>query len=277
LTDGGFIFAGSSDTPNNYDEIMLVRTDAMGDTLWTRQWGTTAFDQPKEIVPTPDGGFILAATKSYMSSYKGFLLKLDATGNEQWMQTYNDYDQDEIHSVKPTLDGGYIIAGEHIPSNSTRSNFWVMKTDQQGNKIQSFELGNGSDYYRGRRILQSNDGSYIAVGQTSVDGLIIKFSPYFGILGMEEFISSQDFSISQNFPNPFSNSTTISWKTKSFGHAVLKIFDFMGREIRVLIDKSLQPGEHKVIFDARGLPAGIYFYQLHTNGKTETKKMLLIK
>ena len=277
LPDGGFIFAGSSDTPNNYDEILLVRIDDRGDTLWTRHWGTTVFDRPEEIVPTPDGGFILAATKSYMSSYKGFLLKLDASGNEQWMQTYNDYDQDEIHSVKPTLDGGFIIAGEHIPSNSTRSNFWVMKTDQQGNKIQSFELGNGSDFSRGRRILQSDDGSYIAVGQTSVDGLIIKLSSSFGALGMEETSNISGFSISQNFPNPFSESTTISWMTKSPGHGVLKIFDFMGREVRVLTDESQRPGEHKVVFDARGLPAGIYFYQLQLNETVEARKMILLK
>lgn len=277
MPDGGFILAGSSDTPTNYDEILLVRVNALGDTLWTRRWGTSVFDHPEEIVPTPDGGFILATRKMYNSNFKGLLIKLDAQGNETWMQSYNDYDEDEIHSVKPTLDGGYIIAGEHIPSNSTRSNFWVMKTDQHGNKIQSFELGDESDFYRGRSIVQCADGSYIAVGQTSTDGLIVKFSPNFGALGIEDPFNTSGFSISQNFPNPFSTSTTISWKTKSYGHAVIKIYDFMGREVRILTDKSLQPGEHKVIFDARGLPAGIYFYQLQVNGRVETKKMILLK
>jgi len=282
LPDGGFILAGSSDTPTNSDEILLVRIDAQGDTLWTRRWGTTAFDRPKEIVPTPDGGFIVAATKSYMSSFKGLLLKLDAAGNEEWMQTYNDYDQDEIHSAKPTLDGGYIIAGEHkISSDPTRINFWVMKTDQQGNKIQSFELAEVSDFYinRGRSVLQCADGSYIAVGQTITDGLIVKFSPNFGALGIEDDFASHsaDLVLNEPFPNPFSNSTTISWTTKSFGHAVIKIYDFLGREVRLLTDESQQPGEHQVIFDATGLPTGIYCYQLQVNGAVETRKMILLK
>lgn len=264
MQDGGFILAGTSDTPYNYDEILLVRIDAQGDTLWTRRWGTTAFDRPYEIVPTPDGGFIVAATKSYNSD-KGILLKLVAAGNEEWMQTYNDYDQDEIHSAKPTLDGGYIIAGEHkISSDPTRINFWVMKTDQQGNKIQSFELAEESDFYinRGRSVLQCADGSYIAVGQTITDGLIVKFSPNFGALGIGDDFNSHpaDLVLNKPFPNPFSNSTKISWKTKSFGHAVIKIFDFMGREARVLADEDQQPGEHQVIFDATGLTAGMYFF-----------------
>jgi hypothetical protein len=275
LSDGGFILAGVSDTPDNYDDILLVRIDAQGDTLWTRRRGTAAFDHPEEVVPTQDGGFILAATKSYMSSYKGFLLKLDANGNEQWMQTYNDYDQDQIHSVSPTLDGGYIIAGEHIPSNSTISNFWVMKTDQQGRRIKSFELGNGSDFFRGRRILQSDDGSYIAVGHTSVDGLIIRFSPFFGALGLEETINISGFSISHNIPNPFRASTVISWKSRMPGHAVIRVFDFTGREIMVLADENQRSGEHKVVFDAMGLAAGIYFYQLNVNGVVESGKMIL--
>jgi len=277
LPSGGFILAGSSNTPDNYDEILLVRVDAQGDTLWTRRWGTTAFDRPEEIVSTPDGGFIVAATKSYMSSYKGFLLKLDAAGNEQWMQTYNDYDQDEIHSVKPTLDGGYIVAGEHVPSNSTKPKFWVMKTDQQGNKIQSFELGNESDFYRGRCILQSDDGSYIAVGQTSTDGLIIKFSPYFGALGIDEPVHLSGFSISQNSPNPFFYSTSISWKNKFSGHVVIKIYDFMGREVSVLADESYETGEHQVIFNAVGLPAGIYTCKVDGGNTHKTIKMILLK
>lgn len=181
-----------------------------------------AFDHPEEVVPTQDGGFILAAAKSYMSSYKGFLLELDANGNEQWMQTYNDYDQDQIHSVSPTPDGGYI-----------------------------------------------------AVGHTSVDGLIIKFSPYFGALGLEETINISGFSISHNIPDTFRASTVISWKSRMPGHAVIRIFDFTGREIMVLADENQRPGEHKVVFDAMGLPAGIYFYQLNVNGVVESGKMIL--
>ncbi len=277
LADGGFALAGSSDTPDNYDEILLTRINSQGDTLWTNRWGTPVFDQAKEILPCHDGGFIVAATKSYMSDYKGILLKLDEQGNEIWMQTYHDYDGDEIHSAKPTLDGGYIIAGEHTPSTSTRSNFWVMKTDQQGNTIKSFELGDGSDFYGGRCILQCEDGSYIAVGYNTAEGLIIKFSPSFGVLGTEEPTNTSASSLNQNIPNPFQNNTSISWRTQRSGHVVVKLFDITGREIKVLTDEYQQPGDHKVTVDVSELPAGSYLYQLRAGNEIETKKMMIIK
>lgn len=88
----------------------------------------------------------------------------------------------------------------------------------------------------------------------------------------------------QNQPNPFNRSTVIGWYLASGtghqvknNHVVLKIFDFMGKEVETLVDANMTPGEHKVNFDASRLQAGVYFYQLNVNGVVETKKMLIIK
>ncbi|NTW23206.1 MAG: T9SS type A sorting domain-containing protein [Lentimicrobium sp.] len=81
----------------------------------------------------------------------------------------------------------------------------------------------------------------------------------------------------QNYPNPFNENTTISWKLNKRAHVILKVYDFMGREIKTLVDCVQPKGEHTAKFISPGLPAGIYFYQLQTNGRTQTKKMLLIK
>jgi len=88
----------------------------------------------------------------------------------------------------------------------------------------------------------------------------------------------------QNQPNPFSGTTVISWKLPipSFkfavhGKVILKIYDFMGKEIATLVNADFTSGEHRVTFDATGLPAGMYFYQLQANGIVETKKMKVCK
>ncbi|WP_367328481.1 hypothetical protein, partial [Lentimicrobium sp.] len=78
-------------------------------------------------------------------------------------------------------------------------------------------------------------------------------------LGLEETINISGFSISHNILNPFRASIVISWKSRMPGHAVRRVFDFTGREIMVLADENQRSGEHKVVFDAMGLPAGIYF------------------
>ena len=81
----------------------------------------------------------------------------------------------------------------------------------------------------------------------------------------------------RNYPNPFNESTTISWDLPKDAHVVLKIFDFTGREMKTLFDNRLSKGQQKVEFITKGLPAGIYFYQLKANGVIETRKMVLIK
>ena len=60
-------------------------------------------------------------------------------------------------------------------------------------------------------------------------------------------------------------------------YAVLRVIDFMGKEIRTLVDAEMVPGEHQVTFDATGLPAGVYFYQIQLPGVIETKKMVVCK
>jgi hypothetical protein len=58
---------------------------------------------------------------------------------------------------------------------------------------------------------------------------------------------------------------------------MLKVYDFMGKEVRSLVDTDMAPGEHVVSFDATGLPAGVYYYHIQSNGMQESKKMVIIK
>ena len=57
----------------------------------------------------------------------------------------------------------------------------------------------------------------------------------------------------------------------------LSVFDAQGRQVRVLADGTRSAGYHEVLFDARDLASGAYFYQLQTSGQTRTNQMLLIK
>ncbi|MGA3015164.1 MAG: T9SS type A sorting domain-containing protein, partial [Bacteroidales bacterium] len=79
----------------------------------------------------------------------------------------------------------------------------------------------------------------------------------------------------QNFPNPVSSGTTISWRLPETGHVVLKIIDYTGSEVKTLIDYILEKGEHTLYFYVSGLTSGIYFYQLQADGKTRTQKMIV--
>lgn len=81
----------------------------------------------------------------------------------------------------------------------------------------------------------------------------------------------------QAYPNPFNPATKISFSIPNSGHVTLKVFDILGKEVIVLVNKVFEAGKHEVEFDASHLPSGVYISSLMTGNKTLTKKMLLLK
>lgn len=85
------------------------------------------------------------------------------------------------------------------------------------------------------------------------------------------------FVLFQNYPNPFNPSTTISYTLKRNGKVRLTIYDIIGREVVVLVDRVQNAGRHEVAFTGADLPSGVYFYRLQTANEVMTKKMALVK
>ncbi|MCJ7553222.1 MAG: T9SS type A sorting domain-containing protein, partial [Ignavibacteriaceae bacterium] len=85
------------------------------------------------------------------------------------------------------------------------------------------------------------------------------------------------YKLSQNYPNPFNPSTKISFELPNSGFVSLKVYDMLGREIAVLVDKEMTSGSHTVNFNAANLASGNYVYQLTSNGNVLTNKMVLLK
>ena len=92
------------------------------------------------------------------------------------------------------------------------------------------------------------------------------------------------FTLHQNHPNPFNPSTTISFSLPGPGpeRTALRIFNILGQEVRTLLDGSLDPGAHALIWDGRddaGRPvsSGIYFYTLRCGRLSQSRKMVLLR
>ncbi len=86
-----------------------------------------------------------------------------------------------------------------------------------------------------------------------------------------------DFSLKQNFPNPFNPSTAISFDIPKASDVRLTVYDMLGNEVITLLNGKLNTGSYEVKFDGGGYSSGIYFYILKTDNYTETRKMSLIK
>ncbi|MCA1803058.1 MAG: T9SS type A sorting domain-containing protein [Rhodothermaceae bacterium] len=91
--------------------------------------------------------------------------------------------------------------------------------------------------------------------------------------------------LSQNYPNPFNPTTVIEYVLPVRSHVTLKVYDLLGRELRILVDSEMQGGYHSAVLDMGDLSSGVYLYRLEadpTNGSSRgryvrTRYMTIIK
>lgn len=87
----------------------------------------------------------------------------------------------------------------------------------------------------------------------------------------------QDYLLSQNYPNPFNPSTTIQFALPKAGVVSLKVYNILGEEVAVLVNKEMNAGFQSINFDASHLSSGLYFYRISAGDFVDVKKILLIK
>jgi hypothetical protein len=118
-------------------------------------------------------------------------------------------------------------------------------------------------------------------------GLFVQsaYKPYFDNGGIATGINENDekkltpvsYKLFQNYPNPFNPGTTFSYQLSAAGYVTLKVYDILGRVVTFLVNEKQYAGMHTVNFNAQNLTSGVYIYQLTTNGKSLTKKMVVLK
>ncbi|MFH1198119.1 MAG: CotH kinase family protein [bacterium] len=108
------------------------------------------------------------------------------------------------------------------------------------------------------------------------------------IVGVDEEPTPElptSYALEQNYPNPFNPSTTIEYSIPtvetpymaSLQHVTLEIYNILGQEIATLVNTVQKPGRYKVIFNAKGLSSGVYFYRIQAGKFVQTKKLVLLK
>jgi hypothetical protein len=152
--------------------------------------------------------------------------------------------------IERRIDGNFKYIG-FVEGNGTT-------TEQNNYSYTDKNLSDGKYSYRLKQI--DFDGSY---GYSNV---------------IETELKSLDaYILEQNYPNPFNPATKIIWQSPVDGRQTLKVYDVLGNEVATLKDEYKPAGVYEVVFDARQLSSGIYFYVLTTDGFVQSKKMLLLK
>lgn len=167
-SDGGYILTGSiQPTPGSFDNVYLVKTNSLGDTLWTRNYGDTKTDIGRSVAQTTNGGYIIAGqTYSFGAGMSNvYLIKTDSLGFTLWTKTYGGNYDDVGMEVAQTSNGGFIIGGYTFSYGAGYADFYFIKTDSLGDTIWTKTYG-GSDDDEGRSVAKCSDGGYGIVGWT---------------------------------------------------------------------------------------------------------------
>ncbi|MEO8088624.1 MAG: T9SS C-terminal target domain-containing protein, partial [Bacteroidota bacterium] len=158
---------------------------------WDYRFGGTDQDFLNNFQQTSDGGFILAGfsqspvsgdkSKNTRGIWDYWLVKIDALGLKQWDKDLGGTEDDRLYSMQQTTDGGYILGGSSnsgLNGDKTEANwdsinfthdFWIIKTDTNGNRIWDKDIGGLSDDNL-VSIQQTSDGGFI-VGGSSNSGI----------------------------------------------------------------------------------------------------------
>ncbi len=163
-TDGGYVVTGYTFSFGNHLQIYVVKTDSLGDTLWTRNFGGAGHERGLCIKQTSDGGYIIVGfTNSFGNGYQIYLIKLNSLGDTLWTRTYGGPDTEIGYSVDETQDRGYIITGGgHFMW--AYDPVYLIKTDSMGNIEWNKVYYSESLYTTGRSVQQTTDGGYIVTG-----------------------------------------------------------------------------------------------------------------
>ena len=86
-----------------------------------------------------------------------------------------------------------------------------------------------------------------------------------------------DFSVSQNYPNPVKDNTTITYRLTETNNVSLEVYDNLGKKVMTLDQGKKMPGKYSINLNASKLSAGIYTYKLNVGEKSVSKKMNVVK
>ncbi len=166
-------------------------------------------------------------------------------------------EQDNDHFVIERGSGGQWQSVASIAGNGTS-----IETNHYSWRDRQVRVGSSYQY---RLIAVDAYGNRLQVGEGSV------------VMGLAAPATITEYRLYTNYPNPFNPSTILTFDLVEAGHVKLSVYDVLGRQVELLVDESMPAGRHSVVFDAAGLPSGLYLYRIEAGAFSDMRKMVLMK
>ena len=178
-SDGGYVLAGQTMSyGTGYYDAWILKLDGTGAITWQKTYGSTLNDEAISVMQTSDGGYLIGGKTYYFGAGDSdlWLFKLDSTGAVTWEKTYGGTNTETFRSFKTTSDGKYIVAGLTQSFGAGLYDYWVFKSDVNGNLSGAGFVNNSSASVSNSAATvgnTTNDGvnSAATVGDTAVTGV----------------------------------------------------------------------------------------------------------
>jgi hypothetical protein len=279
LSEGGYIVLGKAAVYSDSYDILLIRTDDHGDTLWTKIYDREGDESAFSIAPTSDGGFIITGMEWTLEGYL-YLIKTDADFDTLWTRAFNGGYHSWGYCGQQVSDSGYIAVG-WASGPSEDQDVYVVRMDADGDSLWTRRIG--SDHRdEGRCVLQTSDGNYIIAGSCEDSSGVIG-DIWLICLGNESSVAvtpshvPHDFALNSPYPNPFNSSVIISYSLPAQGRVRITIHNIIGELVMTVAEGMTSPGLNSLRWDAGSLASGIYFCRMEAEGSSQVRKMLLLR
>lgn len=215
-----------------------------------------------EFVEYYDEGGYIRMNKDTASTFVGIKIlssPINSLYVEDWVSGYNKSDT----SLYQNIFYGSIID----TFNAADSGSVLFPSIQQ----QTIVPGEATDVYiaLATGLTQSQLDSNINAATNKYNNIITT--------GIEDSELPLQFSLEQNYPNPFNPTTNIRFAVPQREYVELNVYNILGQLVEKIIDKQLNAGSHEVVFNAKNIASGVYFYTLNVGEFVATKKMMILK
>ncbi|MCH8903741.1 MAG: PKD domain-containing protein [Bacteroidetes bacterium] len=186
-SDGGFICVGVTDSYGAGSlDYYVVRTDSLGDTLWTKCYGSSNIDFLNSVIETPDNGFLLAGhTNGHGSGiFDIYLIKINNVGDTLWSKVYGGTQNENVQTIINDVVGGYTMFGHTRSAGAGFSDFYLIHSDVNGDnqtgcnfsstitKINGTSLTIGGGLDVGYGITITDTFATASIGSPALDSVI---------------------------------------------------------------------------------------------------------
>ncbi|MBC8487932.1 MAG: T9SS type A sorting domain-containing protein [Bacteroidetes bacterium] len=265
--DGGYALTGVVNGPNNWD-ILVIKTDENGDSLWTWTYNGTAnySDKGNCIIENSENELLVGA---YISNcdyrdYFGYLIKMNTIGDTIWAQKITG--TTSILSLIQIQDSEYLL---RCNNNITK----IQDNHEIIWQVPSLvDLNASGD----RTIWELPDRSILYLGKQY-------WSEYISLVKCD---STGQLPIDENhmqllsnlrcYPNPLNREAKIYYNLPNSANVGIKIYNVKGQLVEPLLHGQKLAGEHTLIWNAQGYPSGVYFIKLVINNRIEKVKKILV-